>query len=230
VSREIGLLTTRGHPLLPTILEALEHHPTLVPVLFADAKGLPAADLARFGERTSGAFPRRDVLREVIEVPDHNGPELRAVLRARGISLLANAGTPRHIGTDLLAAVDGIVNAHPGILPKYRGASCAEWAIFNGDPVGVTVHFMDEGLDSGPIISTATLDIDRRWDYVAMRVALYRLEARVLAEGLDRVVRDHLRPDGLPAQPPSAPFRPIPDDLLAVVKQRLARGEYAHAR
>lgn len=43
----------------------------------------------------------------------------------------------------------GILNAHIGILPAYRGRSVAEWSVLQGDPVGVTVFFIDTGIDTG---------------------------------------------------------------------------------
>jgi len=43
----------------------------------------------------------------------------------------------------------GILNAHIGILPQYRGRSVAEWSILYGDPTGVTVFFIDSGIDTG---------------------------------------------------------------------------------
>ncbi len=43
----------------------------------------------------------------------------------------------------------GILNAHIGILPKYRGRSVAEWSVLQGDPTGVTVFFIDSGIDTG---------------------------------------------------------------------------------
>lgn len=47
----------------------------------------------------------------------------------------------------------GCLNIHPALLPKYRGRYSTAWAIFNGEKeTGVTVHWMDEGVDSGPII------------------------------------------------------------------------------
>lgn len=47
----------------------------------------------------------------------------------------------------------GILNAHGGDLPGYRGNACPNWAILNGDEsTGLTVHLMAEGLDEGPIV------------------------------------------------------------------------------
>ena len=47
----------------------------------------------------------------------------------------------------------GVLNAHSGDLPRYRGNACPNWAIINHEKVmGLTVHKMDDGLDSGPYI------------------------------------------------------------------------------
>jgi len=50
----------------------------------------------------------------------------------------------------------GTLNTHPGILPYYRGIDCAKWAIHNEDfdKIGSTVHWVDAGVDTGPILQT----------------------------------------------------------------------------
>ncbi|MEO1020618.1 MAG: methionyl-tRNA formyltransferase, partial [Pseudomonadota bacterium] len=55
----------------------------------------------------------------------------------------------------------GFVNLHGGLLPRFRGNACANWAILTGqDEMGVSIHYMDGGkLDSGPILAQATLPI-----------------------------------------------------------------------
>lgn len=53
----------------------------------------------------------------------------------------------------------GILNAHPGILPKYRGVDVIPWAIYNRDDVGVSVHFVDSGVDTGQICLTQIIPI-----------------------------------------------------------------------
>ena len=48
-----------------------------------------------------------------------------------------------------------------GILPEYRGMDCFAWAILNNDydKIGLTTHFIDEGIDTGPIIESKPVDI-----------------------------------------------------------------------
>jgi len=54
----------------------------------------------------------------------------------------------------------GILNHHIGILPAYRGRSVLEWSILQGDPVGVTVFFIDMGIDTGSrILLSEEIDI-----------------------------------------------------------------------
>jgi len=55
----------------------------------------------------------------------------------------------------------GCLNIHPALLPKYRGRYSTAHAIFNGEEyTGVTVHYMDEGIDSGPIIMQERMKIE----------------------------------------------------------------------
>lgn len=63
---------------------------------------------------------------------------------------------------DFLAiAPRGVINVHPSLLPKYRGASPIQSAILAGDDVtGVTIMLMDAGMDSGPILAQETAVID----------------------------------------------------------------------
>jgi methionyl-tRNA formyltransferase len=54
----------------------------------------------------------------------------------------------------------GILNHHIGILPAYRGRSVMEWSILQGDPVGITVFFVDTGIDTGSrILLSEKVDI-----------------------------------------------------------------------
>src|SRR5689334_2236181 len=63
--------------------------------------------------------------------------------------LLVSVDFDRILGPEVLALARlGAINAHPGMLPRYRGVGVVTWAVQNGEPeVGVTVHHMDEGID-----------------------------------------------------------------------------------
>lgn len=70
----------------------------------------------------------------------------------------------------------GFVNFHAGKLPRYRGRNVINWAIINGETeIGVTAHFVDEGIDTGDIIRQDTLPINWTDTYgdVLARVVSY---------------------------------------------------------
>jgi methionyl-tRNA formyltransferase len=56
----------------------------------------------------------------------------------------------------------GVLNIHLGLLPEVRGMSSPEWSLLNHVPVGVTIHNMDAGIDTGPILQRSELpDVNR---------------------------------------------------------------------
>src|ERR1051325_5506856 len=71
----------------------------------------------------------------------------------------------------------GILNHHIGILPAYRGRSVLEWSILQGDPVGITVFFIDTGIDTGArILITEEVDISRYTSVVEAKEYLFNLD------------------------------------------------------
>ena len=232
----LGVLSTLHHPLLPYFLDALAPlEATVEPVVLLDRRDFAPKDLKIFEARTQGAFPAREPAEWLKRyrhdtVDDHNacGPWMRA----QGIRLLANAGTPRRLSAELLrAAAIGVLNVHPGLLPKYRGATCCEWAIYRDDPIGVTAHFMDEGIDSGPIVLTRRLAVRKGQTYSEVRVALYRLAHAVGVEAIRMVMEQGMTRQSLPPQPDAGAcfHAPMPDGLLEQVKDKLHKGTYAYA-
>jgi methionyl-tRNA formyltransferase len=78
----------------------------------------------------------------------------------------------------------GILNAHPAILPKYQGLDCVGWSILNGDSVGATAHFIDEGIDSGPIILQETVDYSNCRTLIEVRIMVMKICAKLLAKSI----------------------------------------------
>ncbi len=89
----------------------------------------------------------------------------------------------------------GCVNVHASLLPRWRGAAPIQWSMVNGDPeTGVTLMQMDEGMDTGPILATATTVIERNDDAASLSERLSRLGAELLREELPRYVAGELTP------------------------------------
>lgn len=89
----------------------------------------------------------------------------------------------------------GCVNVHASILPRWRGAAPIQWSIVNGDlETGVTLMQMDEGMDTGPILATATTAIGRNDDAASLGDRLSKLGAELLRDALPRYVAGELTP------------------------------------
>ena len=63
----------------------------------------------------------------------------------------------------------GIINCHAGLLPFYRGRNVLNWALINDEKeFGITVHYIDEGIDTGDIIRQQKLPISDRDNYATL--------------------------------------------------------------
>jgi len=102
---------------------------------------------------------------------------LVATLRQHGVELVALAGFMRLLTPAFLGAFpQRVVNIHPALLPAFPGIHAQKQALDYGARVtGCTVHFVDEGCDTGPIIAQATVPVLDGDDEAA-------LTARILAE------------------------------------------------
>ena len=75
----------------------------------------------------------------------------------------------------------GVLNVHLGLLPEIRGMSTLEWSLLTRVPVGVTIHYIDAGIDTGPIL--------RRYEFpcAADCVSLSDLRNRLIAFGVEKL-------------------------------------------
>ncbi len=123
---------------------------------------------------------------------------IAGVLNEHGVELVALAGYMRICGTALLAAFPGrILNIHPSLLPAFPGLHVQRRAIENGARFsGCTVHFVDDGVDTGPIVAQAVvpvLDGDTE-DTLAARIL--RQEHRVYPHAIRLFAEGRLRLEG----------------------------------
>jgi methionyl-tRNA formyltransferase len=99
------------------------------------------------------------MLSETIQVPSVNSPECIGHLQRLRPRAVLVVGT-RIIARDVLRSVDApFINYHAGITPKYRGVHGGYWSTSEGDlgNFGVTVHLVDEGIDTGDVLYQARL-------------------------------------------------------------------------
>ena len=90
----------------------------------------------------------------------------------------------------------GILNAHPGALPRYRGNACPNWAIINGEKeCGITIHNMTPGeLDSGDIVLQETIEIKENTTIEDIYERLARLIPQMLLSAVEGLASGTLTP------------------------------------
>ena len=119
------------------------------------------------------------------------------------------------------------VNAHPGLLPELRGDSTVGWALYKDLPQGVSIHFVDTHIDEGDIILRRELPVRRGDTFEKINGRVATLAGEMMAEALGyfergavpRTPQDRSQGETLP---------PIPGEMLAEGKRRLAEGTYSH--
>jgi phosphoribosylglycinamide formyltransferase-1 len=116
---------------------------------------------------------------------DTRDRELADWLELRGVDLVVLAGYMHLLTAAFLDRFpDRIVNVHPSLLPEFPGTSAIKDALAAGvTTTGVTVHYVDEGVDSGPIIRQEAVAVEPR-DTLVERI--HAVEHRILPE----VVKD----------------------------------------
>ena len=88
----------------------------------------------------------------------------------------------------------GILNAHIGILPKYRGRCVAEWSVLKGDPTGVTVFFIDSGIDTGARIVLREFIPSTGWKCLRpFKNMMFGCDARLYRRALEALMQPGVR-------------------------------------
>jgi phosphoribosylglycinamide formyltransferase-1 len=159
-----------------------------------DAHGLRRAESAGIA---TAAFPVGDHADR-----DARDAALAAWLEQQGAGLVVLAGFMELLGGDFVRRFAGrIVNVHPSLLPAFPGVQAIEQALDYGVRLmGVTVHFVDEGVDSGPIILQEAFDpVPYARDIEAVEGRVHEIEHRLLPEAVRLIASGRVRID--PSEP-----------------------------
>ncbi len=118
-----------------------------------------------------------------LKVLQPNKPsEIAAELKALGADLAVVVAYGRILRTDALAATRlGFMNAHFSLLPKYRGAAPVQWALVRGEKkTGVSLFWLDEGMDTGPVQAMRETPVDPDEDAGVLLARLTTLGVEML--------------------------------------------------
>ena len=194
-----GLLSVKNFPFLDSFLEKLSTKKCLPKIIIFDEQMLSNLEIERYCQRTGENYKNIKFYEEnkykifQFEVQNHNAGTSKKIIKENNLDFLVNLGTPRILKEEIINSTTlGILNCHPGLLPDFRGCSCVEWAILNDKPVGNTLHWMDVGIDSGPIISKLETQCYIHDNYQNIRKRVYEDGATFLSELVDNFVKSSL--------------------------------------
>jgi phosphoribosylglycinamide formyltransferase-1 len=157
-------------------------------------RGLPVRAVAsnRHGARALARAERAGVAARVFDLDDYPSRVARDTamadwLESEGVQLVVCAGYMHLLTAPFLDRFpQRIVNVHPSLLPEFPGATAIDDALGAGvETTGVTVHLVDEGLDTGPVLRQEPLPVEPRETLVQR---IHAVEHRLLPDVVDELV------------------------------------------
>jgi phosphoribosylglycinamide formyltransferase 1 len=152
----------------------------------SDKPHAPALDRARIAGVPTRSFPS-------VDFPDRRARDLAMAewLAGRGAELVILAGYMQLLSEDFLARFpDRVINVHPALLPAFPGLRPVQDALAYGVKVfGVTVHFVDSGVDSGPVILQRAVELPDAGDAASVLERLHPIEHELLPEAVRLIAR-----------------------------------------
>ncbi len=201
----IAVLVSGTGTNLQALLDTVHEREAQVVAVASNVSGAPA--LAHAEERgvPTGVFSRADY-------SDRSARD-RAMadwLTKRDARLVVLAGYMELVGAPFLERFpEAVINVHPSLLPAFPGLKAIEQALAYGVKVfGVTVHFVDAGVDSGPVILQSSHELPEARDPDEVLAALRPLEHALLPEAVRLFARGSLRFD------PANPRRVVVEDSV----------------
>ena len=193
--KHLAVLASGEGTNLEAILEAVERGEVKGRVGLVVSDRIAALALARAQKRQINAMfldPKKYNSRE-----DHDRALIKILKKAR-IDLVILAGYMRLLSSLFIQAFPGqIMNIHPSLLPAFPGTDGVEQALEYGVKVtGCTVHFVDEGLDSGPIILQETVPVIQNETSTTLIQRIHAAEHRLYPIAIDLFCRERLIIEG----------------------------------
>lgn len=113
-----------------------------------------------------------------------------------GPDLVVSAGFMRILGPEVVGKYPA-VNIHPALLPSFPGAHAVRDALAHGVRItGTTIHFLDEGVDSGPVIAQRAVPVEDDDDESSLHERIKAVERQMLVDNVGRLCREGWTIDG----------------------------------
>jgi phosphoribosylglycinamide formyltransferase-1 len=197
-AKRLVVLVSGSGTNLQALLDAIATHGTEaygaeIVAVGADRDGIEG--LARAERAGIPTFVRRVKDYDSRDEWDH---ALAEAVAAHEPDLVVSAGFMKIVGKEFLARFGGrFVNTHPALLPSFPGAHGVRDALAYGARVtGCTVHFVDDGVDTGPIIAQGVVEVRDEDDESALHERIKEVERRLLVDVVGRLARNGYRIEG----------------------------------
>jgi phosphoribosylglycinamide formyltransferase-1 len=192
--RRLGILISgRGSNFL-AIADSIEYGKldAEIAVVLSNHPDAPGLNLARERGLNAVAMPSRGLDREVYD------RQIIAELRGAEVELVCLAGYMRILSGHFIREFhQRILNIHPSLLPAFPGLDAQHQAVAHGVKVsGCTVHFVDEGLDSGPILKQAVVPVLDEDTAESLAARILKEEHRIYTEAIALVLSGRYRIEG----------------------------------
>lgn len=137
--------------------------------------------------------------------------KLKEVILGVDPELIVVASFPKLIPQDIIDLPKyGVINVHTGELPKYRGYHPLNWALIRDEPrIGVTVHYIDEGMDTGNVLAQGTVEVTNKDDILTIKDRTTTLGAELLGGVINEVVTTKRRLPGTEQRDSQVLFAPL---------------------
>lgn len=160
---------------------------------------------------------------EMIPVVDLNGVQSVTALQRLQTDILLLGGVPIIRANVLSVPKLCTLNVHMGLLPKFRGVNVAEWSIFCNAPVGVTVHQVDPGVDTGAILYREAIDVSGCINIETMRAKVSATQHGVLAKCTRLLAEKQLVPQQQKKED-GKQYYTMHEKLRKIVDKKLSKG------
>ena len=164
---------------------------------------------------------------EVYRVEKFNSRRCAGLIRDLDTDLLAIASAPILKEYVFTPAKRGCLNAHPGWLPKYRGIGANAYALLNVDLPGITIHFIDAGIDTGRIILREKIAIQPGDTVARINDRAVTRGAELMADVIRQIEDDALKLPKI-SETHGKCYRAMPYKEVKIVNKKLKSVEESH--
>jgi len=149
-----------------------------------------ALDRATAAAIEAAAFPSIE-----FDSREHRDELMADWLAERDVELVVLAGYMRLLSAPFLRRFPRILNVHPSLLPSFPGAHAVEDALAHGVKVtGATVHFVDAGIDTGPIVLQEAVEVRENDTLETLHARIQQVEHRLLPQAVKLFLEGKLTP------------------------------------